>query len=277
MAIVAAIPGICSLLFILGCLCCLFLRRRRYGANRWYCACEASTGVAPSYGLSWGLFPISSSWKRTAQDDFLSLPLASEVPVLGETPFADCQLQNLQSVQVSAACPSLQHEVPQTESESEFPFNIDLEPANPMGDDDNLNVEFSNIRAESGRTIGHQSYTSFDHQSANESVVPTSTNTESSHVGDFSQGRDHSSNLEIFSGSPLTPSIPTTTPPNKMPVISLGTDPTPSIPSFPSQALQTLSSVSLPATRTLRCPNCPRKFTSKARLESVSTHPRSFT
>ena len=109
-----------------------------------------------------------------------------------------------------------------------------------------------------------------EYQNLNASAVPASPDLGANHEQDPLAGCDHSGELtqpETLWTSPFAPSASISVAPNDVCLNTLRTNIETSISHPPTQAPPKPESLPLPPAPTLRCPNCPRKFSSRARLE----------
>ena len=324
--IVAGTLGGCGLALIVGCLFCLFLRRRRqrYGPGspdsviRWPLTSghdPESSGFEPSYRPSdtrveprryarsgdpapssrgeiakfTSHFPLSvicAPHVGALESDpdsgfFFNNDLETGIPWdwdanldlsdLGALPFAnvdfetifDLDHQNLtaSSVPVSSAL--------KPSREEEFPLGNSLELGVPV--DEDLNACLSGSRAlHSGNSDALTNIT-FDHQNSSPTDLPATSDPVPSRKDDFlawCTNPSISSQPEMVSNPPSAPSAFSNEQPDVLISSRLPTNVEPSISHPQSQALE--KPLPLPPAPNFRCPNCPRKFSSRARLESVS-------
>ena len=207
-------------------------------------------------------------WTMTAEDGFLSSPNGFETIAREETPLADWGLPSLLSVQDSVPRQSLQHEVLPPDPAYGFPFDIDLEVGNP-GERDS-NVDFSDLGALPFANVDLETYFDIDCENSDASTVPTNLVLGPSREKNSPAGCNNpgpSNQLETTSALPSTSSASINPPPNDERLGPLRTIPLPSSTPLPLQATQKPDSLPLPPAPNLRCPHCPRKFTSRIRLE----------
>ena len=155
--------------------------------------------------------------------------------------------------------------------EEEFPLDIGLELVDPV--DGDLSAFLSSSRAPPFGTSDDQTNFAFDHQKSSPPNLQEPSDLVPSHKDDFHAqciNPGCSSQPEMISKSPSPPSASNTEVPDELNLRPLPTFGEPSISHAHSQAPQKPESLPLPPAPNFRCPNCPRKFSSRARLESVS-------
>ena len=190
---------------------------------------------------------------------------------LGELPFANVGLQtnfdlDHQNPDASTMQASSRLE---PSRETGFPLDIDLGLGIPVDWDSNFYL--SDSRALPFVSPDLQTSYDLDHQDPSTTTVPANLDLVTSHITDSLAGINNSNRTsqQGVSSNPLpAPFAPTSIPSSVLPLSSLRTDSVPSIsPSqfeAPQHAYQPL-----PRAPNLRCPNCPRKFSSRFRLELV--------
>ena len=300
--IVAGTLGGCGLILILGCLFYLFLRRRRrrYGprgpvrakgsepqtcnsmyrsfsgfhttdqtehsstiegagnnvVHLWTTAslkvlssrekCIRRTGSLMQYSPPFDLhLEAEDPWDWNSNFDFSGL---------SELPFADVDLQtdfNLDHQNPDASTVQASSDL-QPSCDKGFPLDVGLGLGNPV--DGGSDVYLSGSRALPFVNPGPQTIFASDHQISTSNLVPNRED-------DFLAWCNNPPNL------PSAPSASNTEPPNDLTLSPLPTNIEPPISPSTSQAPPKPESLPLPPAPTLRCPNCPQKFSSRLRLE----------
>ena len=322
--IVAGTLGGCGLALIIGCLFCLFLRRRRRG-----------------YGLGVPLgVPVRPEWlepqayRPRLENDTFHTPLRVRQRGALMKSFSHGGHGNYgggNQIPDWLLHHSHMPEVPELDPESGSPFNIDLETGHPWDWDSNLDLSglgalpFANVDLETSFDLDHQTsnvsivqassdlepscneefpldiglgvvnsvdghsdvYLSgsralpfvnpdlqtnldLDHQDPNTFAVPAYLDLGPNHGTDSFVGinnPDRTSQQGMGSMSLPAPLTRTTISSSCQPLSPLRTNFVPSISSSQAQAPPKPESLPLPPAPTLRCPNCPRKFSSRVRLE----------
>ena len=187
---------------------------------------------------------------------------------LGALPFAnddfetnfdpDHQTSNVSTVPVSSDLESYREE--------DFPLDLDLELGDSM--DRDLNVHLSGSRALPFASSDLQTNFAFDHQNSSLPDLPATSDLVPSHRDDLLAWYNNPSSPSqpgMISNSASAPS--NTEQPNDLTLSPLRTTVEPSVSHPNSQAPQKPDSLPLPPAPTLSCPNCPRKFSSRVRLE----------
>lgn len=235
--------------------------------------------------------PAISAWSEGAEDCVFDL-LRSVSP--GETPLSEWALRNLPSVQGSVSRQSLQHEGPSSSPE----FDTDLERGSSVNWDPNSDLSslaalpFVNIDLPTGFDLDFQNsnpYTvpsslgalpfanfdlqkdfGLDHQNCEESAMPSSSDVGLDHDKDFLAGCEHTSKSSqpgMASTSTPAPCPSTTIPPTDLPLSLPSTNAVPPVSQSSSQVPPDNAHVPLPPAPSFRCSACPRKFSSRLRLE----------
>lgn len=235
--------------------------------------------------------PAISAWSEGAEDCVLDLP-RSVSP--GETPLSEWALRNLPSVQGSVSRQSLQHEV----SSSSPEFDTDLERGSSVNWDPNSDLSslaalpFVNIDLPTGFDLDFQNsnpYTvpsslgalpfanvdlqkdfGLDHQNCKESSMPSSSDVGLDHNKDFLAGCEHTSESSqpgMASTSTPAPCPSTTIPPTDLPLSLPSTNAVPPVSQSSSQVHPNNAYVPLLPAPGFRCSACPRRFSSRLRLE----------
>lgn len=232
--------------------------------------------------------PAISAWSEGAEDCVIDLP-RSVSP--GETPLSEWALRNLPSVQGSVSRQSLQHEVPPSSPE----FDTDLERGRSVNWDPNsdlsslaalpfvlptgFDLDFlnsnpytvpSSLGALPFANVDLQKDFGLDHQNCKESAMPSSSDVRLDHDKDFLAGYEHTSKSSqpgMASTSTPAPCPSTTIPPTDLPLSPPSTNAVPPVSQSSSQVPPNNAYVPLPSAPSFRCSACPRKFSSRLRLE----------
>ena len=266
--ILAGVLGGGGLIVILGCLIYLFLRRRRQRARTSQEATSEAGPVGDSSSAAtkhelWRTFHISGPRfaTNTFQDDSLSLPYASNLTVSEEPPLSEWAPPSLTNTQPPHSHPLLEQELPGQVLWNECPFGLDL----VFGAErqiviENPDINTSQPQIECSTEPNLQKSSNQDRGSPRSSGVPPSVSkgpisAEASSANPEQTGKISQSGI-ILNTPPPPPSI-------------LPKDPPPMVPtSFaPTQAPQQPTHLPLPPVINYPCPHCPRKFSSRARLE----------
>ena len=152
--------------------------------------------------------------------------------------------------------------------DDEVPFDIDLELGIPV--DQDLTANLSGSRALSFASSNLQTKFSFDHQDSSPPDLPVTSDLVPSHEDDFLAWcsiPSSSSQPEMISNSPSAPSASNIEQPNDLTLSPLRTNVEISVSHPSSRAPEKPDSLPLPPAPNLRCPHCPRKFSSRVRLE----------
>ena len=191
---------------------------------------------------------------------------------LGALPFANVDLEtnfDLQYPGLNASTVPVSSDL-EPSREEEDPLDIDLELGNPV--DRDSNVYQSNSRALPFTSSDLQTYLAFDPQNSSPPNLQATSDLVPSRKDDFRtwcNNPSSSSHSEMVSNLPSAPSAPNTGLPNDQTLSPLRTTVEPLVSHPHSQAPQKSESLPLPLppAPNLRCPNCPRKFSSRVRLE----------
>lgn len=275
-------------------------KRRTRTASRWdeplwdTFSTTGSTSIndtGPHQVISNSLPAIRCFCSEGAEDCVLDLP-RSVSP--GEIPLSEWALRNLPSVQGSVSRQSLQHEVPSSSPE----FDTDLERGRSVNWDPNSDLSslaalpFVNIDLPTGFDLDFQNSTPYtvpsslgalpfanvdlqkdfglDHQNCEESAMPSSSDVGLDHDKDFLAGCEHTSKSSqpgMASTSTPAPCASTTIPPTDLPLSPPSTNAVPPVSQSSSQVPPNNAYVPLPSAPSFRCSACPRKFSSRLRLE----------
>ena len=284
--IVAGTLGGCGLALIVGCLLYLFLRMRRRGlgqTRRAPAVIVRQTAYRPLFERhaepNWRIASPQVSfcdmcrfpprYDPTFQAGFFEdWNSTLDLSGLSELPFADVDFQtnfdfdyhNLDTSTLQASSDL------EPSHDRGFPLNIGLGPGNSVDGDSYLSVS----RALPFVNFDLQTNFDLDPQDPNAFAVPANLDLGPSHGTDSLVGSNNSNKTsqQGMSSNPLpAPFAPPTIPSNDQPLSSLWTNVEHPGSHPDSQASQKLESLPLPPAPTLRCPNCPRKLSSRVRLE----------
>ena len=193
-----------------------------------------------------------------------------ELSGLGELPFANVDLQTSFDLDHQNPDASTVQASSNLEPSCDKGFPLDIGLGIEHCVDRDSDVCLSGSRALPFVNPDLQTSLDFDHQDPNTFTVPANLDLGPSHGKDSFVGinNPNGASQQGMGSNPLrAPLTPTTIPSNDLPLSSLRTNSVLSISSSQSQAPPKPDSLPLPPAPTLRCPNCPRKFSSRVRLE----------
>lgn len=231
------------------------------------------------------------AWREGAEEFVLNLPrLVSP----GETPLSEWALRGLPSVQGFVPRQSLQHEVPSSNPE----LDSHLERGNPVSWDISPDLStlaallFANIGLPTDFDLGYQNSNAstvlsslgalpfanvdlqqdfgLDQQDCEASAMPANSVVGLDHDKDFLAGCENTSKIsqpEKTSTSTPVPCDSTNIPPTDLPLSPPWTNAVPPLSPSPLQVPPNNAYVPLPPAPNFRCSGCPRKFSSRLRLE----------
>lgn len=213
---------------------------------------------SPRFDLNW---EVEDPWDRNSNLDLSGL---------GELPFAnvDDQTDFISDNQNADSCTVQASSNPELSLDNEFLLDIDLGLENSVDRDSNVYrpgsraLPFGSSDLQTDFAIEHQN-SKPPNLSATSDLVPSRKDEFPVWYNDPSR----SSQPEMTSNAPSAPSASSTELPNDLTLSLLRTNVKPSDSDPHLQAPQKPESLPLPPAPNLRCPNCPRKFSSRIRLE----------
>ena len=187
---------------------------------------------------------------------------------LGELPFANVDLQTNFDLDHQNPDASTVQESSRLEPSRETGSLLDIDLGLENTVDGDSDVYLSGSRAVPFVSPDLQTDFNFDHQDPNTFTVPANLDLGPSHITDTLVGTNRTPQQGVSPNPLPAPFAPTTIPSSDLPLSPLRTNSMASISPSQLQAPQHAYQP-LPPAPNLRCPNCPRKFSSRFRLELV--------